>query len=127
MTTPTGQRISQDAGDWMRQQEKRVAHEARRPSVKRASDLLGPGLGPFAVEVSDWNAPETEFNGFFYSRPGSLHTPDDTLWWMGQTIAQIEGYGMQQVWDYRGMSNPMTVRTRRFTSVTGTRVFSPWA
>jgi hypothetical protein len=128
MGGPTGHRIVQDGDDWMRQQEKRVLREERRPQITHASDLMGPGLGPRAVEVQSWSDPETEFNGFFYSRPSTTSgAPDTTSWWMGMTIAQAEGYGIQQVWDYRGTSSPMTMRTRRFSSATGTRVFSAWA
>ena len=128
MATPKDWRITETAEDWMRGQEKRTMHEERRPQIGRASDILGPGIAPNAVEITDWSGPETQFNGFYFSRPGTgLHSPDDTQWWMGETVAQVDGYGVQSVWDYRGSSSPMTVYTRRFSTVgAGTRIFSPW-
>jgi hypothetical protein len=114
------------AGEWFARQEKRMMREERRPTVRHASDLLGPGIAPHAVRIMDWSGPETEFNGFFYSQPGALHSPDSTLWWIGQSLSQIEGFGIQTVWDYRGTSNPPLQRTRRFTLVGGLRVFGAW-
>ena len=58
--------------DWMRDIEKRILNEERRPIIRAASDLMGPGAGPYAIETLDWNADETTFNGWFYSRPGAL-------------------------------------------------------
>ena len=43
MGGPNGWRIRRHRLDWMREQEKRVLHEERRPMVTTASDLLGPG------------------------------------------------------------------------------------
>lgn len=123
---PTNWRIIDNAGDWMRQHEKRAMHEARRPKVTHAADLMGPGLAPYAVEVKDWNAEETEFNGFFFSAPNALHSPDATMWWMGTSIAQVEGFGLQQVWDYRATTVPVVMKVRRFSVVSGVRVFSVW-
>lgn len=101
-------------------------HEARRPLVKKASDLMGPGLAPQAVEIPDWNGPETEFNGLYVSRPGALHTPDSAKWWIGLNIAQPGGYGIQKVWDYRSGGTPVS-HVRSFTLVGDTRLFSPWS
>jgi hypothetical protein len=123
----SNQRIVIGAEDWMRQQEKRTLREQRRPQVHKASDLLGPGFAPQAVAIDDWNDDATLFNGFFYTAPGALNTPDDTKWWIGQTIAMPGGFGIQTVWDMRGTSSPPTNRSRRFTSFTGERVFSTWA
>lgn len=126
MSTPKDWRIAEGLDDWMRGQEKRVAHEERRPRIARAQDLMGPTLAPTAVEVSDWSGPETMFNGLIYSKPGALHAPDSSNWWMGTTIAQADGYGVQEAYDFRGASSPVPLYTRRFSMVGGTRVFSPW-
>lgn len=122
-----GHPAPQDLDGWMRQQERRTLAQERRGSIRHASDLMGPGLGPQAVEILDWSGDETMFNGFFYSRPGALHSPDADEWWIGQTIAQPEGFGVQTVWDYRGLSVPIATFSRRFGAAGGTRVFSTWA
>lgn len=123
----TNQRPVLTGEDWFRQQEKRTLHEQRRPQVHKAADILGPGFAPYAVELTDWNDDMTTFTGFFYSAPGATNSPDGTKWWIGQTIAMVDGFGIQTVWDMRGSSSPPTQKTRRFTSLTGERVFSTWA
>jgi len=68
-----------DTDDWMRRIEKRLMHEERRPQIRTASDLMGPGLGPKAVQLFDWNDDITLFNGFFWSEPGpAQHSPANT-------------------------------------------------
>lgn len=116
------------SGDnWMRQQEKRAIRQERRRTVTDPSDLMGPGLGPFAVFTLDWNAQETAFNGHFYSSPGALNSPDGTKWWMGDSIATPEGYGLQKVWNFRDGALPPAAFIRTFTSPSeGLRVFSAW-
>lgn len=124
---PDGHRIVTNGADWMRDMEKRTMTENRRPRITHARDLMGPGLAPRAVQITDWSGPETEFNGVFYTEPNALHTPDPTKYWMGHSWCQIEGFGIQQVWDYRGTTNPPVVKTRRFSLSGGIRVFGPWA
>lgn len=127
MVSPTNHPVVQDMDGWMRRQEKTVLREQRRPRVTNAADIMGPGIAPRAVEINDWSGEETEFNGFFYSQPGALHSPGASDWWLGWSLTQIEGFGIQQVWDYRGTTSPVVTYTRRFSSVGGQRVFSPWA
>lgn len=112
---------------WMRNQGRASAAAARRPGVTNAAQVMGPGLAPNAVELRDWSGEETLFNGFFFSAPGAFNSPDSTKWWIGQSIAQAGGFGIQQVWDYRGTTSPVVTKTRRFTYVGPTRVFSAWA
>lgn len=119
--------VPEDMGDWMRRQEKRVLHEERRPLVRKASDIMGPGLAPEAVEIPDWSGPETEFNGFYFSRPGALHSPDSDLWWIGTSISHDGSYGVQHVWDYRSDLEPPAQMTRTFRLVGDIRLFSPWS
>lgn len=116
-----------DADGWMRKMEKRVNREQRRRTVTEASDLMGPGLGPFAIQILDWNGEETFFNGFFFSSPGALNSPNGLLWWMGQSIATPDGHGLHRVWNFRDAALPMAEYTRNFTSPSeGLRIFSAW-
>ena len=124
-------RAPQDASDWMREVEKRVLHEERRPSIRTASDLMGPGLSPYSVWINDWNADETKFNGFFHTDPLALNTPDNTRYWMGTSQATSEGYGLQRVTEYRdGRTTatwPRLTYIRKFFTAPGTqRQFSAW-
>lgn len=125
MATPKNWRIPTQAEDWFGNQEKRMMHEERRPRVHKASDLLGPGIAPNAVRINDWNGEETFFNGFYYSGPGSMHSPDDSQWWIGESLSELDGYGIQKVWNYRLGGQP-TLMVRTFTLQADTRLFSPW-
>ena len=127
MPTPNGHRIIDNADIYLRDLEKGITRQQRRPNITKASDLMGPGLGPRAVQINNWRGEETMFNGFYYSAPGAIDAPDTTSWWMGETICQLEGYGIQRVYDYRGTSSPMTVKTRRIGLSGGLRVFGAWA
>ena len=80
-------RIPDDSmSDYMRQQEKRLLHEERRPLIRSAAALLGPGFAPFAVPLVDWNADETLFNGHFYSDAGAQNSPDILRAWIGTVL-----------------------------------------
>lgn len=126
MGGPTNHPIVTTAEGWFRSQEKRTLREERRPRVTHASDLLGPGIAPRAVQVQDWNSEETTFNGFFYSEPGALHSPDPAYDWIGQVIATPTGHGLQQVWQH-SPTGPATQYVRTFhTHSLETPIYSAW-
>lgn len=79
--------------------EKRFRRQERRPTTASVADVLGPGMGMTAMQVYDWNSEEAVINGFVYSYPESLNSPDGDLPWTGQVIARADGTGMQQVWN----------------------------
>lgn len=116
--------------DLIRDIEKRVLSEERRPQIRTASDLMGPGIGPQAIEVRDWNEEATSFNGLFFSTPGALNSPDVTRYWMGFVLATEGGDGFMLVYEYRGdpASPPAARYHRTFTGGTGdgTRTFGVW-
>lgn len=117
--------------DWMRDVEKRTMHEERRPQIRSAADLLGPGIGPTSVQLLDWNDEATLFNGFYWSAPGALHAPDASpsgKFWMGYNEVAEDGSGFQKVYEFRGQSDDsvMTSYTRRLLMVSGVRTWGPW-
>lgn len=116
--------VAQTQADWMRQQEKRVLHQERRPSAASASDLLGPGFGPTAVELVDWNSDEAAFNGFFWSGPGAINSPDPNAYWLGTIISQDQLFGVQQIVERTGTRKYI----RRFSGLGGSTVrsYTPW-
>lgn len=118
-------------------------HEERRPSLRTAADLMGPGMGPFSVQVTDWNSATTVFNGMLHSLPGSFNSPDATRYWMGISQGNAEGSGLQRVSEYAGHTTdiawPRFTYLRKFSTPiaadedlteradgTANRVWSPW-
>lgn len=116
--------VARDLDSWMRQMEKRIMHNERRPTITAATDLLGPGFGPTSIQILDWNSAEALFSGFFWSDPGSLNTPDATKYWLGHTQSIDRSYGYQRVLERDGNREMI----RRFTDLgTGATVmFTPW-
>jgi hypothetical protein len=80
-------RTEVDATDYFGHQKKRVDLEQRRPVVRRASDLVGPGIGSAAIRVTDYNDVLATFNGYYSSAPGALNAPTDTESFIGTTVA----------------------------------------
>lgn len=128
MSVPRNHPEPESMGEWMNQRVKREMHEARRPVIRRASDLLGPGFGPYAIEVRDWNSEETTFNGFYFSEPGALHSPDFDLIWLGLCIGTPIGHGVQQLFSHAISGDvPPERYIRSFhTHGTETPIFSAW-
>lgn len=120
-------RQAQSGSDWMREMEKRLLHEERRPGVRTAADILGPGIAPYSIPITDWNSNETSFNGYFHSLPGALNTPSELRYWMGTSQATADGSGIQRVTEYQGVPLTYVVWVRRFsTPPGGTRIFTTW-
>lgn len=113
--------------DYMRSMEKRTLHEERRPSIRSAQDLLGPGFAPYAVPIGDWNDPAAAFNGYFLTTPGSINAPDNAKQWIGQTIAYSDGTGFQEVKENGTAGSPPLRRIRTFRMQGGVRTYSAWA
>lgn len=131
MSGANGWRIPQDFETQQRHLEKRLMNEERRPAVTRASDLLGPGAGPYAVQVFDWNSDDAAFVGVYYSSPdeGQSNSPDDAKHWIGETFGTAGGYGFQRATEVYtqppGTPSP-NVQIRHFYSATGQRLYTDW-
>ena len=129
--------------DWMRDIEKRVLNQERRPSVAPAFDIVGRGISTYAQPVDDWNSDGPIVNGFFYSVSNQVvNSPDDDCHWIGLVEANPVGQGIQRVWEYLEdvdddadpSTPPIQVPStgteqwqRTFvTNDDGTRTYTPW-
>lgn len=125
-------RQPQNMNDWMRDIEKRLMHEERRPTPPFPSAVVGPGIRAYSNEVKDWNSEGPIVDGFFYSSAGAvINSPDDSKNWMGLVQANAIGQGLQRVWEYidtsQAPSPDPALWTRAFiTNADGTRSYSPW-
>jgi hypothetical protein len=123
-------RFNTSGGDLMRDLQKRIMHDQRRPAVTSAKDLLGPGFGPYVVEIFDWDQDSATYNGLWYSQPGATNSPLNDNYWMGMTEGTSNGFGLQWATRYRVDSGPWSpdMYVRRFyTPVDGVRrSYSNW-
>lgn len=112
----------------VRDDQRRFRSLERRYVPQSASDLLGPGFAPTSVQILDWNADETRFNGQFYSPIGAINSPDPGLEWVGFSLVQNDTWaGVQKAWSAHKF-NPALQQSRRWYSLDGgaTRLFTPW-
>lgn len=123
MGGPSGHRAIETADDWLRSAEKRMLREERRPLIRRASDLMGPSLGPYTQQVMDWNGVQSSYNGMLYSPVGALNSPDIDYPWIGLNLVTAEGQGMQHVWAYDTTLSSVSLEYHRLM---GNRLWGPW-
>lgn len=94
-------RITTNGGDYLLHQQKKVALADRRPVIRNAGDLVGPGIGAGAVRIDDYNDLLATFNGYYSSVPGAANAPDwfldevDREAFVGQVISDAELGGRQ--------------------------------
>lgn len=123
--------IPTNAEEFFSHQNRRIGQEERRPQVRRASDILGPGIAPFAVPVDDMDGDTAAFNGFWIVQPGAANTPDSTKWWVGQTIADQFNGGVQtlstfQAADAVGGMHRLMTRSFSIAPDSPARFYSNW-
>lgn len=126
--------VPTDALEFFSQQNRRIGQEERRPSVRKASDLLGPGIAPYAVPLTDFNSDMAAFNGLFIAEPSTPYAnngPDNTKWWVGQTVADQFNGGWQmfstfQPADLVGGRHTIMVRSFSLAPDSNARFYSDW-
>lgn len=90
-------RIETNGFDYLQHQQKKGNLADRRPVIRKASDLVGPGIGSASTRVSDWNNLLATFNGYYSSAPGAINAPNATDAFVGYTISDAELGGRQVV------------------------------
>lgn len=88
-------RIGVDATDYFGHQKKQVQIDARRPVIRRASDLVGPGVAATAVRITDYNNLLATYNGFFSSDVGVSNGPPVSGPYVGTVASDAELGGIQ--------------------------------
>jgi hypothetical protein len=107
-----GHRIPQDAGDTVRDLQRRLIAQERRPGVPNVRQYIGNGIGPQARHIIDWNDVNIFQNGWYYSDELSINGPDQESAWIGQVIVAKGGHGIMEVWQHSGS---LTAEPMRFT------------
>jgi hypothetical protein len=84
-----------NAGDYVGHQQKKLQIADRRPVIRKASDLVGPGIGATAVRITDFNDLLATYDGFFSADVGAVAAPNDTDTFVGTTSGDAELGGVQ--------------------------------
>lgn len=84
-----------EGGDYFLHQKKQLEFADRRPVIRRASDLVGPGIASNAVRITDYNDLLATFNGYFSSAPGANNAPNPSEAFVGYVISDSELGGRQ--------------------------------
>lgn len=65
MSGPENWRTEVDASDYFGNRQKKLNVADRRPVIRRASDLVGPGIDVNSLRVDNLNNPLATYNGFY--------------------------------------------------------------
>lgn len=88
-------RTDTNALDYFGHQKKQLEVADRRPVIRKASDLVGPGIGAGTVRITDYNDLLATFNGYYSSAPGADSAPNATDQFVGYTLSDAEFGGSQ--------------------------------
>lgn len=122
--------IPTDAHQYLLRQQKTLGMEQRRRGLTKAEDVLGPALGPYAVQIDNLNGDVGAFNGMWVAAPGTLGSPSIDKWVAGYTIASQANGGYQYASLYLPTDAPHTAWERGWTVIPGSggmRAYSDWA
>ena len=80
-----------NATDYFTNQQKQLAVADRRPVIRRAVDLVGPGVAATAVRIVDFLDPLAQFNGFFSALHTALDRPPVEQSYVGYVSSDLNG------------------------------------
>ena len=121
-------RTPQNFPDLLGSIQKRIgALERREGSVSTIVSIMGPAQNKRAVLITDWSDEIASNNGYFWSRPGALHSPNPLLHWTGSVIGRSDNSGMQEVWNTDDLDNVLYYMRTYVDDGTGQgRIYSTW-
>jgi hypothetical protein len=88
-------RVETDAEDYFGHQKKKLTIADRRPVIRRADQLLGPGIASTAIRITDFNNLLAQFNGFFSAAGDAANGPAADQNYVGTVISDAEFGGVQ--------------------------------
>lgn len=91
-----------DAADYFGNQRKQLQVADRRPVIRKASDLVGPGIGASATRITDFNDLLATYNGYYSALAGARNAPNSREAFVGHTVMD-DTLGGRQV--FTGMSS----------------------
>ena len=88
-------RVQTDAVDYFGGQKKTLDLADRRPVIRKASDLVGPGIDNAAVRITDFNNILATFNGYYSADIGAASAPNETDMFIGHVEMDVAFGGKQ--------------------------------
>lgn len=88
-------RTEVDALDYFQHQKKQAAVDNRRPVIRKASDLVGPGIGANATVITNFNDTLATFDGYFSAAAGTANAPTAGQAYVGIVTSDSTLGGMQ--------------------------------
>ena len=88
-------RTETNATDYLTNQKKQLVVADRRPVIRRASDLVGPGIASGAIRITDFADPLALFNGFFSALHTALDRPPVEQSYVGYVSSDLELGGVR--------------------------------
>lgn len=76
-------RTETDAVDYFGNQKKTLAVADRRPVIRKAGDIVGPGIAGEATRITDFNDILATFNGYYAADVGAASAPNNTDTFLG--------------------------------------------
>jgi hypothetical protein len=91
-------RTETTAMDFFNTQKKKLSIADRRPVIRQASDLVGPGIAAAATLVTDWSDTLATYNGFYSSDIGAFDAPNSTSQFVGTVVMDSAFGGVQTLY-----------------------------
>jgi len=87
-------RIDSDALTYFGHQQKKTNVADRRPVIRKAADLVGPGINAQATIITDFNNLLATYNGYYSAEAGAFGAPNADEAFVGITVmdATLGGY-----------------------------------
>lgn len=89
-------RTEVNSGDYFSHQQKKLQIADRRPVIRKASDLVGPGIAPNSVRLTNFNDLLATYDGFFSADVGAASAPNDTDAFVGFVSSDTQLGGAQE-------------------------------
>lgn len=88
-------RTGVDAQDYFTHRQKQANVADRRPVIRRASSLVGPGIGAYAVRLANLNDVLASFNGYYSAAQWTPGAPIDSQAFVGYVLSDADLGGVQ--------------------------------
>lgn len=125
MSGEQGWRTPVDAYDYLSHKQKQNDLADRRPVIRKAADLVGPGIGSQAVALADFNDLLATYNGYYAGVTAAANAPTNSEGYVGFTVMDANQGGVQT---FTGMTSGRTYRRlfRRNPSDLDSIFFDAW-